>query len=187
MDSSSSSFSLSKRRKTVDSKESQQLELTSPDNFKLRNAPRFLSNSRNKPITVSTLSKSGGVLLTGEMCSSLSSGNDSSASNESCDIVKYSLRFVDLKAKSFETEISTCINVKEFSAETIPSIELIGDSEETAAPHRKTAPSQAELDEFFAAAEKYEQVRFAEKQVYNYDIVKDVPVEGRYHWIELKP
>ncbi|KAK8485188.1 hypothetical protein V6N11_038162 [Hibiscus sabdariffa] len=166
MDSSSSSFSLSKRRKIVDSKESQQLELTSPD-IKLRNAPRFLSNSRNKPITVSTLSKSGGVLLTGEMCSSLSSGNDSSARNESCDIVKYSLRFVDLKAKSFETEISTCINVKKFSAETIPSIELIGDSEETAAPHRKTAPSQAELDEFFAAAEKYEQVRFAEKQVFD--------------------
>ncbi|KAK8706622.1 hypothetical protein V6N13_050178 [Hibiscus sabdariffa] len=176
MDSSSSSFSLSKRRKTVDSRESQQLELTSPD-IKLGNARRrFLSNSRNKPTTVSTLSKSGGVLLTGEMCSSLSSGNESSASNESCDIVKYSLRFVDLKAKSFETEISTCINVNKFSAETIPTIELIGDSEGTASPHRKTPPSQAELDEFFSAAEKY-----------NYDIVKDVPMDGRYHWIQLKP
>ncbi|GMJ09774.1 hypothetical protein HRI_004646600 [Hibiscus trionum] len=184
MDSSSSSFPLSKRRKTVDSKESQQLELTSPD-IKLGNTRRFISNSRNKPISVSTLSNSGGVLLTGELCSNSSSGEDSSDSNESCDIVKYSLRFVDLKAKSFETEISTCINVNKFSAETIPTIELIGDSEETAPPHRKKPPSQAELDEFFAAAEKYEQVRFAEK--YNYDIVKDVPLDGRYQWIQLKP
>ncbi|KAE8667867.1 Detected protein of unknown function [Hibiscus syriacus] len=98
------------------------------------------------------------------MCSSLSSGEDSPASNESCDIVKYSLRFVDLKAKSLETEISTCINVNKFCAETIPTIELVGDSEETATPHRKTPPSQVKLKEFFAAAEKYEQVRFAEKQ-----------------------
>ncbi|GMJ05604.1 hypothetical protein HRI_004229600 [Hibiscus trionum] len=184
MESSSTSFSLSKRRKTVDSKESKELEFISPD-IKLGNTRRFLSNSRNKPTTVATSSKSGGVLVAGEMCSSLSSGDDSSASNESCDFVMCSLRFVDLKAKSFETEISTCINVNKFSAETTPTIEPIGDSEETASPHRKKPPSQVEIDEFFAVAEKYEQVRFAEK--YNYDIVKDVPLDGRYQWIRLKP
>ncbi|KAI3753161.1 hypothetical protein L2E82_25207 [Cichorium intybus] len=51
-------------------------------------------------------------------------------------------------------------------------------------PPAKT-PSPAELEEFFSEAEKYEQKRFAEK--YNYDIVKDVPMEGRYQWIPLKP
>ncbi|XP_022036412.1 cyclin-dependent kinase inhibitor 7 isoform X5 [Helianthus annuus] len=46
-------------------------------------------------------------------------------------------------------------------------------------------PCAAEIEEFFSKAEKYEQKRFVEK--YNYDIVKDVPMEGRYQWIELKP
>ncbi|MFS7933419.1 putative cyclin-dependent kinase inhibitor [Helianthus anomalus] len=46
-------------------------------------------------------------------------------------------------------------------------------------------PCAAEIEEFFSKAEKYEQKRFVEK--YNYDIVKDVPMEGKYQWIELKP
>ncbi|KAK1402579.1 Cyclin-dependent kinase inhibitor [Heracleum sosnowskyi] len=46
-------------------------------------------------------------------------------------------------------------------------------------------PSTEEIEEFLAAAEKHEQRRFAEK--YNYDIVKDVPLEGRYQWVCLKP
>ncbi|GAA0160243.1 hypothetical protein LIER_16839 [Lithospermum erythrorhizon] len=55
--------------------------------------------------------------------------------------------------------------------------------EETEASRKKALtkmPSEAELEDFFSAAEKYEQNRFAEK--YNYDIVKDVPLEGRYEW-----
>ncbi|GJT60635.1 cyclin-dependent kinase inhibitor 7-like protein isoform X1 [Tanacetum coccineum] len=46
-------------------------------------------------------------------------------------------------------------------------------------------PTAAEIDDFFAAAEKKEQKRFAEK--YNYDFVNDVPMEGRYQWVRLKP
>ncbi|KAK1417491.1 hypothetical protein QVD17_26620 [Tagetes erecta] len=46
-------------------------------------------------------------------------------------------------------------------------------------------PSPAEIDEFFTAIEKKEQKRFADK--YNYDIVNDVPMEGRYQWTRLKP
>ncbi|XP_031391439.1 cyclin-dependent kinase inhibitor 7 isoform X2 [Punica granatum] len=46
-------------------------------------------------------------------------------------------------------------------------------------------PPQAEIEEFFSAAEKYEQKRFTEK--YNYDVVKDVPLEGQYQWVRLKP
>ncbi|CAH1435146.1 unnamed protein product [Lactuca virosa] len=52
-------------------------------------------------------------------------------------------------------------------------------------PPPEKSPSPAELKEFFSEAEKYEQKRFTEK--YNYDIVKDVPMEGRYQWIRLKP
>ncbi|XWS54822.1 hypothetical protein CRYUN_Cryun10bG0122300 [Craigia yunnanensis] len=191
MEASSTSFSLSKRRKTVGSRELQELELTSPD-IQLEN-PRFLSNSLDKPITVATSSNSGGVLA-GNMCSSLCSSESLAShcsSNESCDIVKDSLSFVDLEAKSFETEISTCINVNKFSRETTPLSKHCGDSEEMESPEKKTPPSpakppsQEEIDEIFSVAEKHEQKRFAEK--YNYDIVKDVPLDGRYQWVRLKP
>lgn len=46
-------------------------------------------------------------------------------------------------------------------------------------------PTESELDEFFASAEKDIQKRFQHK--YNYDIVKDMPMEGRYEWVEIKP
>ncbi|CAI0383013.1 unnamed protein product [Linum tenue] len=49
----------------------------------------------------------------------------------------------------------------------------------------KESPSQEELDDFFTAAENEKQKRFAEK--YNFDVVKDVPLEGRYQWVRLKP
>ncbi|KAA3488702.1 cyclin-dependent kinase inhibitor 7 [Gossypium australe] len=187
MEASSTSFSLSKRRKTVGSRELQELELTSPD-IEL-GTTRILSNSLNKPIYLATSSDSCGVLA-GDMCSGLFSGDSSASrcsSNESCDILKDSLRFVDLEAKSFETEISTCTNVNKFC-------EHCGDSDEMQSPEKKPPPSttkppkipsQAEINEFFSVAEKYEQKRFAEK--YNYDIVKDVPLDGRYQWLRLKP
>ncbi|EPS57310.1 hypothetical protein M569_17509 [Genlisea aurea] len=44
-------------------------------------------------------------------------------------------------------------------------------------------PTADELEEFFAAAEKELQLQFIHK--YNYDIVKDKPVEGgRFEWIK---
>ncbi|XVE93345.1 hypothetical protein REPUB_Repub01dG0183800 [Reevesia pubescens] len=192
MEASSTSFSLSKRRKTVGN--SRELELTSPD-IELEN-PRFISNSKDKPIAVATSSNSGGVIA-GDMCSRLCPDESSASrcsSNESCDILKDSLRFVDLEAKSSETEISTCININKFSRETTPLSERCGDSEDMESPEKKPPPSpekparkpsQTEIDEFFSVAEKYEQKRFADK--YNYDIVKDVPLDGRFQWVRLKP
>ncbi|KAJ6385757.1 hypothetical protein OIU77_028849 [Salix suchowensis] len=116
------------------------------------------------------------------------------SSNESIKVVKDSLRFIDLEAKSSETESSTCIDRK-FSRETTPSSEFHGiyppaSMEKKENSHRRKSPavkmpSQAEIDAFFAGAEKEEQKRFAEK--YNYDVVKDLPMEGRYQWICLKP
>ncbi|KAG2703578.1 hypothetical protein I3843_06G136300 [Carya illinoinensis] len=98
---------------------------------------------------------------------------------------------------SSETVHSTYINDK-FSRETTPSSDLCGDSDEMDSLARKPSaennrpsirvaktPPKEEIEEFFATADKYEQKRFAEK--YNYDIVKDVPLEGRYQWVRLKP
>ncbi|XP_041009749.1 cyclin-dependent kinase inhibitor 7-like isoform X1 [Juglans microcarpa x Juglans regia] len=99
------------------------------------------------------------------------------SSNESSEVVKDSFRLMDLKAKSFETVDSACIDNTKFSRETTPSSELCGESDEIDSLARKLSaaktPPKEEIEEFFAKAEKQEQKRFAEK--YNYDIVKDMP------------
>ncbi|KAK8529885.1 hypothetical protein V6N13_102776 [Hibiscus sabdariffa] len=182
MEVSNGRFWIPKRRKSA--RELQDLELTSPDFER-----------------VAASSGSGVVLAAGggEKCFRLCSGVSSfsrCSSNESCGVVKDSLRFVDLEAKSLESEIPTCININNFSRETTPSLsELSGGSEETESPEKNPppspakqkpkTPSQAEIDEFFSANEKYEQKRFIE--TYNYDIVKDTPVAGPYQWVRLKP
>ncbi|KAK8562915.1 hypothetical protein V6N13_018533 [Hibiscus sabdariffa] len=189
-------FLLSKRRNsTVDSREFQELQLTSPA-IEL-GQPCFLSNSLNEAIIAAATSSSSGVVLaaggddkSSELCSGVSSFSHCSSNNES-SFVKDSLRFKDLEVKSFETEISTCININKFRETS----EFSEDSEEMEPPEKNPppskpkqqleTPSQEEIEEFFSVAEKYEQKRFVEK--YNYDPVKDMPVDGRYQWVRLKP
>ncbi|KAF9684294.1 hypothetical protein SADUNF_Sadunf04G0103000 [Salix dunnii] len=99
-------------------------------------------------------------------------------------------------AKSSETESSTCIDRK--FRKLTPSSEFHGNTDRMGSPeaiekkenlHQRNSPaagmpSLAEIDSFFAGAEKEEQKRFAEK--YNYDVVMDLPMDGRYKWICLK-
>ncbi|XP_075520963.1 uncharacterized protein LOC142554177 isoform X3 [Primulina tabacum] len=104
---------------------------------------------------------------------------------------------VDLQCEGLDAEISMAINCSGRIQSSTPTSEIRGDSEQSSlesTPHAtsnsasstaETMPSAAEIEEFFAAAEKYEQKRFAEK--YNYDIVKDYPVEGKYEWVPLHP
>ncbi|CAK9167136.1 unnamed protein product [Ilex paraguariensis] len=122
------------------------------------------------------------------------------SSNGSSELANGIVKFVDLEEEeSAEVETSTFdIHCRERERrEMTPASELraeSGELEPTGRPseassrRRSTAlekmPSEAELEEFFAATEKNVQKCFAEK--YNYDIVKDVPLEGRYEWIQLK-
>ncbi|XP_011088281.1 cyclin-dependent kinase inhibitor 7 isoform X2 [Sesamum indicum] len=129
--------------------------------------------------------------------------------DESTDVVKRSLRSPDLEnvddLLSEGSEMDIAAFTEDVFREATPTSELYGDSEQmlmhskatskrksSTPPRRKipaslaeNMPSAAELEEFFAAAEKYEQKRFTEK--YNYDIVKDVPLEGKYQWVRLQP
>ncbi|CAA0823876.1 Cyclin-dependent kinase inhibitor 3 [Striga hermonthica] len=50
---------------------------------------------------------------------------------------------------------------------------------------RGEIPTARELEEFFAQAEQSHQRRFMEK--YNFDIVNDVPLPGRYEWVKVLP
>ncbi|XP_019188187.1 PREDICTED: cyclin-dependent kinase inhibitor 3-like [Ipomoea nil] len=47
----------------------------------------------------------------------------------------------------------------------------------------RTMPSAEEIDEFFAYAEQQQQRLFIEK--YNFDIVNDLPLPGRYEWVRV--
>ncbi|XP_073128333.1 cyclin-dependent kinase inhibitor 6-like isoform X2 [Henckelia pumila] len=116
-----------------------------------------------------------------------------SADDDDDSIAGVSPDLEDLQCEGLDTEISMAINFRIDQSST-PTSEICGDSEQSslestphaASPHRNSASfSAAEIEEFFAAAEKYEQKRFAEK--YNYDIVKDCPLEGKYEWVPLHP
>ncbi|XP_078444667.1 uncharacterized protein LOC144713830 isoform X2 [Wolffia australiana] len=50
---------------------------------------------------------------------------------------------------------------------------------------KRRIPSAEEMEEFFAAAEKQEQLRFLDK--YNFDVVRDAPMAGRFLWISAAP
>ncbi|XP_022135631.1 cyclin-dependent kinase inhibitor 7 [Momordica charantia] len=131
----------------------------------------------------------GDVMCAPVSCSSCNDGGKATA--------KDALKFEDLEqTKSFETVESTRVNG--IQRESTPTSELHGESDEMDSPAANfltekqkptdrpmKTPPISEIEDFFAEAEKYEQKRFSEK--YNFDIVKDVPLEGRYQWIRLKP
>lgn len=77
----------------------------------------------------------------------------------------------ELKSESGEVESST---VKQSSVMTNSGCTILS-------PEKM--PPEAELEAFFAAAEEDLNQRFKDK--YNYDIVNDIPLQGRYEWIQL--
>ncbi|XP_015892892.2 cyclin-dependent kinase inhibitor 7 [Ziziphus jujuba] len=97
-----------------------------------------------------------------------------------------------VRAKSIEdNEIREQEPSDEPSADTVepetagvPTAALAVENDRNEPPAR-ILPTIQEIEEFFAKAESYEQTHFTEK--YNFDFVNDVPLEGRYEWLPLKP
>lgn len=137
-------------------------------------------------------------------CASISSNHvlaSCCSSNGLSEVDKESFKFLDLEdenevsAEEVATSTGDSVDFNE-SKEKTPSSELqseSGELESTERPHEASSrhrsqaekmPSEAELEEFFAAAEKDLHKKFAHK--YNYDIVKDEPLEGRYEWVQLQ-
>ncbi|KAK8532451.1 hypothetical protein V6N13_131780 [Hibiscus sabdariffa] len=50
---------------------------------------------------------------------------------------------------------------------------------------QRSIPTAQEMEEFFASAEQQQQRQFMEK--YNFDIVNDLPLPGRYEWVKIIP
>ncbi|KAI5439261.1 cyclin-dependent kinase inhibitor 7 [Lathyrus oleraceus] len=117
------------------------------------------------------------------------------SSNGSVELDEERIKSLDLEVESAQGETSTCNCDEEIERrEMSRSSEFRGNSHELESMETnsrrpisspKKTPTEYELEEFFAAAEKDIQKKFQEK--YNYDILKDVPLEGRYEWVQLKP
>lgn len=171
----------STKRRKLDSGD-QLIQSSPPSTAQLENQCRCVMNSSKDSASLATSGTSNQIPAS--LC----------FSNE---FVKDRSRSLDLKAENFGADISTSLN-DGFSREATPLNELssgylnhLMESSKTR-KHPSSAsscvakmPLTAEIEEFFSGAEKYEQKRFADK--YNYDIVKDVPLEGRYQWVCLKP
>ncbi|KAL6507425.1 hypothetical protein OROGR_023620 [Orobanche gracilis] len=118
-----------------------------------------------------------------------------SSSNGSNDPVKRNSKFADLEEK--EVVVDFCptsagdsldstdrSETAPFLEELVTSIARPLESDSRKLLTAEKMPSEAEVEEFFDAAEKNLQIKFTEK--YNYDIVKDKPLEGRYEWAQVQ-
>ncbi|XP_071735162.1 cyclin-dependent kinase inhibitor 7-like isoform X2 [Rutidosis leptorrhynchoides] len=97
----------------------------------------------------------------------------------------------DLEGESVATDTAER-NKLDGSERPSELIELKSESEELEiitgkqSPVKKKMPpeAEAELEEFFAAAQQDLHKRFMDK--YNYDILNDIPLKGRFEWIQVK-
>ncbi|CAH9053959.1 unnamed protein product [Cuscuta epithymum] len=102
--------------------------------------------------------------------------------------VTTSKRKFDETGKSVETP-----PLREYEAEqgelestaTLPEDEATSLDKNLTKSTPEKIPSGEELEAFFSVAERKIQKQFAEK--YNFDIVEDKPLEGRYEWDPLQP
>lgn len=110
----------------------------------------------------------------------------SCASSGSSDLVQERLRSEE-DLTGFES-----VEFERRDREATPSSNLQSESydlESTAGSSRRKPkaggmPSLEEMEEFFSATEKEQVKQFEEK--YNFDLEKEVPLEGRWEWVRLK-
>ena len=157
---------------------------------KLSKTPRTSSSSFFIPATVTEMVQ--------ERCLSPTSSEipaSCCSSNGSIGLDQDRIKLLDLEVESAQVETSTCNGGQEIERREMKSSSELRENSQEPEPmeinsHRvlskaKAMPTELELEEFFAASEKDIQKRFQDR--YNYDIVKDVPLEGRYEWVQLKP
>ncbi|KAJ8430010.1 hypothetical protein Cgig2_008449 [Carnegiea gigantea] len=158
-----------------------------------RVAPENSASCRLEEDAVVVVQTAANCSTTGELCSdfpaSCCSSNDASSSYE---VVKKRLEIIpDPEAESAETSPRCFDYHRTARREKRPGVAKSDDQDSP--PRRPDAkstvqikmPSDSEIEDFFTAAEKDLQKRFTDK--YNFDIVKDVPLEGRYEWVPINP
>ncbi|KAH7846457.1 hypothetical protein Vadar_014248 [Vaccinium darrowii] len=173
----------------------------SPSLMQLRSRRRPIVTPRN---SVSPLNSGPPQMVSDDRCSSLISDNVTT----SCCSSNASSEFTDEeRCKVVDPEDDDRVRIETHCRErreNTPSSEMeaeSGELESTARPLEANSPSEvtsekstvetsseempsdAEIEEFFAAAEKVLEKQFTEK--YNFDFTKFEPLEGRYEWVRV--
>ncbi|KAK2410893.1 cyclin-dependent kinase inhibitor [Trifolium repens] len=151
-------------------------------------APQIMSNE--PPSTKKINSTTVNVFAHPPVEECYSSITEESSSASCCS----SNKLFDAEVESAQVETSTCngdqiIRRIEMGllSEVVETNSTTQEEEEVDSAENKLQklPTESELDEFFSTAESHVQKQFQNK--YNFDIAKDMPLEGRYEWVQLKP
>ncbi|CAN6811379.1 unnamed protein product [Brassica oleracea] len=136
-------------------------------------------------------------------CSVTSAGEDDDKSSiicfssESNEIPRKSPTVsVDLETHQISDDLSVSGRISHRN-EANPASEALGETTELesssaverddrkSSPEVSKNPTPAEIEEFLSELENKDQKRFMDK--YNFDIVNDKPLQGRYKWDRVKP
>ncbi|EOA31461.1 hypothetical protein CARUB_v10014646mg [Capsella rubella] len=205
---------MSERKRELEEEEDSNTRVSSPlKKRKLDDASDSSSDSHHEDNDVvfvaasssssSSHSVDSSAALASDECSATSTAeeNDQSSSsissgccftNQSKEIAKNRSTFVtDLEAHQIsETETKTSTLINSNFRETSPVSEGLGETttemESSSAAEVRKTPTPAEIEGFFSELENEaddKKKQFIEK--YNFDIVNDEPLQGRYKWDRL--
>ncbi|KAL3716214.1 hypothetical protein ACJRO7_007904 [Eucalyptus globulus] len=137
-----------------------------------------------------TASSSGGVEGEGACVGQGDRGNGGECAGDAAVDASYGENDLEIEDRDRSTRESTpCSLIRDLNANTPPGSTTRQQSSCTA--HRtqmsilRSIPTSDEMEEFFAYAEQRQQRSFIEK--YNFDIVKDRPLPGRFEWVQVIP
>lgn len=132
---------------------------------------------------------STGGEISSDFPTSCASSNDASSSGEDCTVIIADPEQVEsslMSSKNSECRsVARGENKVDVEALKLDDLDSPARHPDTKSTVQIKMPSNSEIEEFFAVAEKDIQKRFGEK--YNFDIVKEVPLKGRYEWVPIKP
>ncbi|GJW84731.1 cyclin-dependent kinase inhibitor 7-like protein [Tanacetum coccineum] len=164
---------------------------------------RRLSDAKKRPhssssVQTRTVNREVSVNLTSDCSNAAARLRSSSAPASCCSSTRSveKLKVSDLEEDIISAENETVVRHNLDGSESTPTMEKVKTQSvelDSCTPKQSSVtaqsctkmPSEAELEEFFTAANKDLKKRFTDK--YNYDIVNDIPLKGRFEWIQLKP
>ncbi|KAJ4764880.1 Cyclin-dependent kinase inhibitor family protein [Rhynchospora pubera] len=163
------------------------LELRSRRLFMTPRIARPAVNSASRRCNISKMDASSGRL---SRCSSTSSFAGVISDKDGAECSNFRSRDAEV-ANDQESSVGNCECNRE-RRDMAPSSESKGEMSDLESEsgeksrcrsHVDRMPSQTEIDDFFGVAEKAIRDRFASK--YNFDVEREMPLEGRYEWVQL--
>ncbi|KAJ8471341.1 hypothetical protein OPV22_025684 [Ensete ventricosum] len=159
----------SERRKTAPRRSTEVVETSSY--LQLRSRRRlFMTFRRPRLLAANSAAYSTGAAMEGvSRCSSNVSGDMVVDEQEGEGVERLTCNFGSRRAR-----------------ETSPSRDArreASDRKSTTATSTSRTRTQVEIEEFFEAAEMEQAQRFAAE--YNYDVIGDVPLDGRFEWVRI--